>query len=249
MSTATPSTPPSAPVPSAPQPSVPSVIESFTLFIRTLCRAVVEPKLGGLMIGPLTSRVWSKLQRLSADFTAFAAQVRAGTLPLPPARRPRRPRDLSAPPRTKSLRPVPPPPPWAALVPPRPPLPRGFGWLLKYAPVSRQYRGQLLHILAQPETQALIAAAPDEAHRRLNPLCHMLGIRFPKLPKSPHPDALPPPSGTPSPASSEPPASARPAKPPAPEIPATSCSPVTGYRPLVADPPPVPAWAWRLRPA
>jgi hypothetical protein len=172
--------------PSAPKPSAPSVIERFTLYINALCKAVVEPKLGGLMIGPLTGRVWSKLQRFSADWAEFAAQVRAGTLPERPARRPRRPRAPAAPPRPK--RPAPPPPPWAALVPPRPPLPRGFGWLLKFAPVSCQYRGQLLHLLAQPETQELIAANPDEARRLLNPLLRMLGIRFLKLPPSPQQD-------------------------------------------------------------
>jgi hypothetical protein len=234
--------PPSAP----PKPSAPSVIERFALYITALCKAVVEPKRGGLMAGPLTIVVWNKLQRVSADVTEFAAQVRAGTLSLPPARRPRRPRDPAAPPRPK--RPAPPPPPWAALVPPRPPLPRGFGWLLKFAPVSCQYRGQLLHLLAEPETQELIAANPDEARRRLNPLLRMLGIRFPKLPPSPQlpnhqdPGALPSAAAAPSPVrfhfSSVLPQ--RPAKPPRPRL---------GFRrrPKSQADPPVPAWAWRLR--
>jgi hypothetical protein len=96
--------PPSAPPqPNGPVPSAPSVIERFTLYISALCKAVVEPKLGGLMIGPLTGRVWSKLQRFSADWAEFAAQVRAGTLPERPARRPCRPRD-------PSRRPAPSPP-------------------------------------------------------------------------------------------------------------------------------------------
>jgi hypothetical protein len=99
-------------------------------------------------------------------FAILAARVQAGTLP-PPRRRTARP----------GCRP---PSPYR--------LPRKFGLLIRLMPGSAACFGsQLQHFLAEPETTALLEAAP-QAGRLFRPLCRMLAIPVPpslRLPPRP----------------------------------------------------------------
>ena len=94
-----------------------------------------------------------------------------------------------------------------------PRLPRGFGWLLGLGswPAAAS-RSQVQHLLADPEMQLLLRAAP-QAGRILRPLCHALGIRPLPEPLRIQPRAaapsgpseqLPPPPGDPDPGRPEP---------------------------------------------
>ena len=60
------------------------------------------------------------------------------------------------------------PPPYRA--------PRDFGPLLRLAPESAAFAGQVEYLLADPEMKALLAGSA-QAGRMLRPLCRMLGIQ------------------------------------------------------------------------
>jgi hypothetical protein len=149
-------------------PPSPPAINGFVLFINALRRAIFEPRRGGLAAGPLTIVVWRRLNRIATRFVALIAQVRAGAI-LSSAR-PRRSASSAA---TR---------PTGSPNLPRPNLPRppnDFGWLVRLAPVAASYRGQLQHLLSNPEIASLLSAAP-QLGQALRPLCHMLAIRLPK---------------------------------------------------------------------
>jgi hypothetical protein len=138
----------------------------------------------GLIAPPLMLLIDRRLSRMARIFAATAARFQAGTL---------------RPPRPRAPRPEP-----APQAPPRPPyerLPGGFGWLNTQVPGYAPYVGDMaLRLLAEPEMQALLAAAP-QLGRILRPLCRMSGVR-------PAPGLIPPP-----PARPRRPRAARPAKP------------------------------------
>ena len=104
---------------------------------------------------------WTRLRGLAVRFEALLADFRAGRLPAAGSVRGTA-ENLPQPPNLPGL-----PPPFRA--------PRDFGWLLRLAPESAAYAGQVEHLLADPEMKALLAGSP-QAGRMLRPLCRMLGI-------------------------------------------------------------------------
>jgi hypothetical protein len=84
--------------------------------------------------------------------------------------------------------------------------PSAHGWLARIHHPARQIAGQVEHLLAQPDTRAFVAAAP-QAGRLLRPLCRMLGATPPdwlKLPPRPKRPAKPRPARPRPPALTDP---------------------------------------------
>jgi len=139
--------------------------------------------------GPLSSLIWGRLCGMRRRFIDLAARVQAGTLP---AKRPPRPPPAS--PRPATPRP--------AAVPDQPRLPpQSSGWLLRQVPEPHHvayWRGPLEQFLADPETIAQVAAAPQTG-RILRPLCRMLNVvppeylRLPPRPRRKRPPRPKPP--------------------------------------------------------
>ena len=133
-------------------------------------------QIGGPLLGAMTQRLWRLWTRLR---TAFA-RWQAGTL------RPPRPRPLraGAPAAAAPADPLAglPAGDWRLL---KRLLPRDFGWLKRVMPNLLPYAHAFIDLVADAETQALVAAAP-QVGRILRPLCHMLGLPLPewlRLPK------------------------------------------------------------------
>ena len=105
---------------------------------------------------------WTRLRRLAVRFERLVTEVRSERLGAASGRGDR-------------LEPLPSLPRFPGLSPPCR-LPGGFGWLLRLAPESGAYVGQIEYLLADPEMKALLAGSP-QAGRLLRPLCRMLGIR------------------------------------------------------------------------
>jgi hypothetical protein len=148
--------------------------DRLALIIQGLCRALGAHAAKELSSAPLMHLAWVRLRRLSARFAVLAAAVRAGRLAPARAARP------GVGPRP--ARPLP-------EFPPEYILPRGFGWLLRLAPETAAFGGQVEHFLADPELASLLAETP-QAGRILRPLCRMLGIRPPpalRLPRRERP--------------------------------------------------------------
>ena len=176
----------------------PTPATRFAGVIDLLGRATAarsDPRLGGgRLAGPLIILIYTRLHRFCTRFLALAARFAAGTLPAP------RPR-------------VRPPRPAAAVSGPPSPqlLPRGHAWLLRLVPGSDVATGaaQLRDLLDEPEMQALMAAAPQQAGRILRPLCRMLAVPLPdtlRQPRRPRRQTAP----SPKPARTAPPRSAAP---------------------------------------
>jgi hypothetical protein len=144
----------------APQPAL-GLSDRLALIVGGLCRALAAHAGKDHSAAPLVLLAWTRLRRLSARFASLAAAGRVGRL-APASVAPRR-ADPAA------LFPLPDlPQPYR--------LPRGFGWLLRLAPETAAYGGQVEHWLADPELAAVLAKAP-QAGRILRPLCRMLGVR------------------------------------------------------------------------
>ena len=127
------------------------------------------PLLGALLL-PLHARITRAKQRLIRLLTRLAT----GSYPNPRAARPGRPAGAPA------IR-----------------LPQRHAWvigILGYQAAG--YASQLEHLLRDPATLALLAAAPPHAQaaaaRTLRPLCHMLGIPLPPSLQPPTPNPAPP---------------------------------------------------------
>lgn len=135
-----------------------------------------SPKVAPERLPPLAAPLWSlllrRLDRLSVRFNTLFQRWRDNCLP---RRRPARAR----------TRPTTGPGPQ-----PLPRLPTAHGWVNHRIPESAPPTGQLESLLRDPETRALVAAAP-QAGRLLRPLCRALGIpqpdwlRLPKRPRTP----------------------------------------------------------------
>jgi hypothetical protein len=126
---------------------------------------------------PLIKLLWRRLRRMSRLFAAILARFHAGTLPAPG----------SAPRRPAPARPA------AASDPshgPRPlDQPRRFGWVLQMTYAAMVRRFDLVEMLDDPETVALVAGAP-QIGSVLRPLCRMLALKPPawlRLPRRPRP--------------------------------------------------------------
>lgn len=80
------------------------------------------------------------------------------------------------------------------------------GWLVRLVPEVQEAAGNLHSLLHAPDSQPVLAAAP-QLRRLLGPVCRMLGVRLPPAPTLPAP--TPPASPAPS-APAEPPQAGRP---------------------------------------
>ena len=121
---------------------------------------------GGRIPRPLLALANQRLAAFREQFARLAASILAGTY---------RPRRFTSRPGTA---------PGAAPGKPRTETPlRRRGWLTDYLPgaVAAPLRGDLLHLLEDPETRALISAAPAEMARLFRPLCWMLKLKPPQI--------------------------------------------------------------------
>ncbi len=206
--------------PPLPAPA-PSLSQRLTLVVQALRAAIAAHAARDRATVAVAWLVWPYLNRLAARFAALTARVQAGK-GVAVARTTSGVRAAAEGPRLQVPR-------------PRPPgLPQGFAWLARLAPGILPLRGQVCHLLGDPELAALLAAAPG-AGRILRPLCRMLGIKAgpgfppalfqrPDPPPEPTPDPLPTPD-PPPPTLALPAAQARAAAPPAPEPPTPSRPP------------------------
>jgi hypothetical protein len=118
---------------------------------------------------------WDRIGRLSTRFETLFTRWRENRLPARRAPRPHRSRVPAK---------------------PLPRLPRAHGWVLRRVRESGSPAGQLADMLADPETRAFVAAAP-QAGRLLRPLCRALAIpqpdwlRLPRRPRPPRPPRAP----------------------------------------------------------
>jgi hypothetical protein len=117
----------------------------------------------------LRTLIFRRFQRIGAAFAALLAQFRAGTL-LPP----RTPftRRAGAGPRKVAD-------------PALADVPRCFGWLLEMAAGPHDIGADILPLLAEPEMQALAAAAPDQMRRIFRPVCWALAVHLPEALQAP----------------------------------------------------------------
>ena len=200
------------------------------------------------LIGPLLPWLHHRISRAAGRIQTLAARLAAGTLHRragsPRQAQPRQAQPRQAQPRQDSPRAQPPtaaeaPPP----CPPRPPIPAGFGWLLRRVQTIEVIRlqvtgcrGRLEHLLRQPDMQDLLRAAP-QIGRELRPICRMLGIEVP-------PGLFPPSRRRPAQSGAAPPAAARPArpKPPGPRTPRSRLRTMADY-----GPPSRPGWERPVR--
>ena len=178
---------------------LPGIID---LLYRATAARLERPGKPGLA-GPMILLICGYLGRLRARCLRLAARIEAGratpNCPTRPRARPARPR------------------------PPQP-LPRARGWLVRLVPEAASGGSHLRYLLAEPEMQALLAAAP-QAGRLLRPLCRMLGVDPPPA------IAKPPPR--PATIAASPPPPAPPAHPPRRHLPA----PATPIPPTTRGPP------------
>ena len=143
---------------------------------------------------PLLALIYHRLTRMALRLDRLTQRWQAGSLPKPRA----------AQPRPASARPDSPRPKLIAI-------PKSHLWLVRLVQPTAHYIVPVENFLANPETRALVEAAP-QAGRILRPLCRALGITPPEWLRLPARPVAPRKSR---------------AKPPRPE-------PATPYRPLPA---------------
>jgi hypothetical protein len=159
-------------IPLSPPERFASLIDGLFADIATRATNPWIPPLPVEMV--LLKLIWRRLRRLSRQFAAILAQLRAGTL----AQAPGTPRGRSAGPR------------------PHQPS-RRFGWVIyavSYFVWMRHY--ELEEMLEHPETAELVEAAP-QLGRVLRPLCQMLAVKPPawlRRPRAPRPAVTIPPA-------------------------------------------------------
>ncbi len=189
----------------------PGLVQSFALIIAGLCRTTASRIAVDRAAGPFLVRAFTRLHRLAARFALLVARVQAG-----------------------KLRPQPSRPAAGAIRTPRrkPRLPESSAWLLRLVPGTAVYAGQVQTLLADPETTALLEAAP-QAGRILRPLCRMLAIPLPDHLRRPKPSPQPQPAVADT---AEPPAQCPPTAWPSPPSRVARASPgrtiTTGLPPL-----------------
>jgi hypothetical protein len=153
----------------------PNPADRLALLIEGLCAAIAARGAVGALTAALQCLIWGRLKRTAARVRRLAVRI-AGGQPLAAPRR--RAPEPSRPGR-----------------PPPPRLPRGYAWLVRLVPASAAGAAGLQALLSEPEMAALAQAPP--MRRLLRPLCQMLGVPPPPIPKRP--------AATPAPAPSPPP--------------------------------------------
>ena len=153
--------------------AIPGLTARLALILGSLAalvaRAFLRHPVHAVHIVPL----WTYITRTARRFTRTLDRLAAGTL-RPRTARPNRKRAAAAPRK-----------------------PRGYpttrAWLrATLAHEANGYGSQLTHLLDQPETKALLQAAPQAA-RLLRPICHFLGIQPDAIRPLPRPPAPMPP--------------------------------------------------------
>ena len=176
--------------------AAPTLADRFVRFAAGLCAMLGRRSGTGDPLQPLMFLLSRRVSMVRRRFDRLLALFQAGALP-PPRQRP-----------------VPKPPPGDA--PARPArkeslYPRGVGWLSRIFPPhpeivyhGRAYGHMLRLLLADPEAEALLRAAPQLV-RYLRPLARMLGITDipallppPRVPRPPRPRRAKPPPLDPS---------------------------------------------------
>ena len=206
----------------------PGLARTFSLIIDGLCRTTAARSAVDRFAGPMLILIFARLRRLASRFASLGASVEARMIqagPLPPTR-PSRPAAGATQRTSRKTR-----------------LPQSFAWLIRLVPGTAAYAGQVQALVADPQTAALLAAAP-QAGRILRPLCRMLAVPLPdylRLPKPPSgPQSAPKPTGAdtavPPPESSSSESPARPTPPlcPAGVTPRRAAAAAIGPPPLLA---------------
>ena len=134
---------------------------------------------GNHVLGPLMGLVWTRMLRLLNRFDRLVLLWERDRLPAPRAPRPARARKPAA---------------------PAPCLPTANGWLLKLVPPAVAGSAFVTALLADPETRALVEAAP-QAGRILRPLARLLGAELPDYLRLPRRKRKPAPPKPPRPES------------------------------------------------
>jgi hypothetical protein len=149
----------------------------FAGIINGLFHAIAVRRDVGHLAAPLAGLLWSRLIHLRGRINRIAARIAAGKgAGVPRGPRTARQPDAPVPERRQ----------------PSNPMPRGVGWMIRLVPEAAACGSQLQHLLAEPETAALIEAAP-QLKRLLRPFCRSLSVDLP-------PALRPPPkSGVPKP--------------------------------------------------
>ena len=148
--------------------------------------AVVAHHVAGLRaissaLVPMLSLLTWRLGRIAQRLDRLMLRWQAGTLPRP--RPPHAPRPAAEASPCINVPRINVPPIY---------VPQGHAWLIRLVQPTAQYIPQLERFLADPQTRALVAAAP-QAGRLLRPLCRMLAIappdwlRLPARPARPRP--------------------------------------------------------------
>jgi len=148
--------------------------QRFAAPIGRIRETVAAHAAANRLLCALLCLVHARLGRMLQRLDRLALRWQAGRLPtprppLPPRRNPGQPNPAAPPAR------------------PKPVIPSGHAWLFRLAQPAAQLAPQIQQALAHPDTQALVAAAP-QAGRLLRPLCRMLGIAPPpwlRLPPRP----------------------------------------------------------------
>ena len=143
---------------SQPSPNPPAV-DRFCAILTQLGLFVAAMNGGSRLPYPLICLIVQRLIDVRQCIERAAARLAAGTYS--PRKSPTTP-----PKRTPGVKPR-----------PERKLPRHFGWLLKLVPDAVGPRAWLELLFAEPEMQALMAAAPRTVGRPLRQLCRMLAIR------------------------------------------------------------------------
>jgi hypothetical protein len=143
--------------------------------IGAVCRVIGLQTAWGRADVRVVALIQIRLMRWRTRVMALADKVRAGTLPAKAVARPRAatPRPADKPDKPEQ---------------PRLP-PQRFGWILRAVPEPWHvafWRGPLEELLADPETIALVAAAP-QAGRYLRPMCWSLAVELPEYLRRPRP--------------------------------------------------------------
>jgi hypothetical protein len=139
----------------------PPPAERLARIIDGLCAAIAARGIGGLLTAPLIFLLWGRLKRAALRARRLAAKLAAGKPLAAPRRR-----------NPEPSRPGRPPPPR---------LPRGYAWVIRLVPAAAPAASQLRALLTDPEMAALVQAPP--MRRLLRPLCQMLGVEPPQVPK------------------------------------------------------------------
>jgi hypothetical protein len=146
----------------------------------TFDRQQVGRAYGARISAPLRTLLDGRIRQIWDRFNRLAEQILAGTYK-PREYTPREPPKNPRPPRETPLR-------------------QKFGWLDELLPgeIAREHRSHLAGFLREPETVALIQAAPGPMARILRPLCWMLKLKPPEvLANHRRPAGTPPPPAKP----------------------------------------------------